>query len=239
VLFVERSRTQLEADKLLLEKKKEQPAISINRWAGRDLNEKIVLIAPDPTLISKTEVLSFTREDHPSLIILNNKITASQSKSASTKYLAKPKIGVGIDYALVTKRSDVDIPGNGRDIIMPMGSISIPIHTDRYEAIRQEELVNQASIEAQKKELQDMFEAEIEMAYNVMEYQNQVMDKYGSLKEITSETLKLMRSEYAAEGTRFEELLRLEMELIDYDQMIISAEYEKALAMVTLMKYVF
>jgi hypothetical protein len=46
-----------------------------------------------------------------------------------------------------------------------------------------------------------------------------------------------MRTEYAAEGTRFEELLRLEMELIDYDLEILKAQYERRLAQAILLKY--
>ena len=85
--------------------------------------------------------------------------------------------------------------------------------------------------------MQDMFAAEIELAYSTVEYGDEVIRKYESLKAITSETLKLMRTEYASEGTRFEELLRLEMELIDYDLEILNARYDQRLAMAILNKY--
>jgi len=76
-----------------------------------------------------------------------------------------------------------------------------------------------------------------EMEEMCFEYGDEVIRKYESLKAITSETLKLMRTEYASEGTRFEELLRLEMELIDYDQEILNARYDQQLAMAILNKY--
>ena len=46
-----------------------------------------------------------------------------------------------------------------------------------------------------------------------------------------------MHTEYASEGTRFEELLRLEMELVDYDMKIAQAHYQAEIAKIVLMKY--
>lgn len=237
VLFTLRKREILEADLLLLAKKMEQPTIMINRWTGRLLMTEVVLPQGIENPIIKNELMKYAESDHPQFRIFENQIEASNSKISVTKYDSKPKIGVGLDYAYIDRRNDVEIPGNGRDVLMPMGSISIPIHTGRYKAIRQEETIRQEAINAKEEEVKDMFTAEIELAYSTIEYTEQVVSKYKSLKTITSETLKLMRTEYASEGTRFEELLRLEMELIDYDLEILKAQYERRLASATLYKF--
>ena len=237
VLFTERKREILEADLSLIAKKMQQPTIMINRWTGRALMTEVILpqVAEKPLL--KNELIRYAESDHPQFRIFENQIVASKSKIAVTKFDIKPKIGVGLDYSYIERRNDAVIPGNGRDVLMPMGSISIPIHTGRFKAIRQEETIRQESINAKREEVKDMYEAEIEFAYATIEYTDQVISKYESLKTITRETLKLMRTEYASEGTRFEELLRLEMELIDYDLEILKAQYEKRLAVATLYKF--
>lgn len=236
VLFTERKKEVLLADLDLLDKKMEQPIIIINRWAGRELSTEIQ-ITQDDDLINKAEVLQYAETEHPQYDILDSKINASNSVINLTKYQAKPKIGVGLDYAYIDARNDIDIPGNGRDVLMPMGSVTIPLNTKRYGAIKQEEAINQEAFKAQREELRDSYKAEIEMAYTTIEYNNQIVNKYEALKEITNETLKLMRVEYASEGTRFEELLRLEMELIDYDLEILKAGFDRDLATATLYKF--
>lgn len=237
VLFTERKREMLKADIELLTKKMEQATIVINRWTGRELFTEIIISKDITALISKDEVLQYADAEHPQYKVLDNRIAASNSMISLTKYQTKPKIGVGLDYAYIDARSDVDVPRNGRDILMPMGSISIPLHKGRYEAIRQEEKINQEAIYALREELRDMYKAEAEIAYSKIEFSDQERKKYESLKEITNETLKLMRTEYASEGTRFEELLRLEMEMIDYDLEILNAVYERNLAIATLNKF--
>ena len=237
VLFIERKRELHNADLDLITKKMEQPTIMINRWAGRELLTEIDIVGANETIIDKSEVLQFVDTEHPQYKVLNNKIAASNSKITLTKYQAKPKIGVGLDYAYIDARNDVDIPGNGRDILMPICSITIPLNTGRFDAIRQEQIILQEAINAQREEFSDIYAAEIEMAYSAIEYANQIIEKYTSLKNITREALKLMRTEYASEGTRFEELLRLEMDLIDYDLEILKSGYERNLAIASLYKY--
>ncbi len=237
VLFTERKREILEADLTLISKKMEIPTIMINRWTGSASTNEIKLITEQTDLLQRNEITKYAEIDHPQYKIFENQIGASNAKITMTKYSSKPTIGVGLDYAYIDARNDVIIPGNGRDVLMPMGSISIPIHTDRFKAIRQEETIRQEAIKAKSDEVSDMFKAEIELAYSTKEYAEQVIEKYTALKTITRETLKLMRSEYASEGTRFEELLRLEMELIDYDLEILKAKYEMRLASATLYKF--
>lgn len=237
VLFIERKRESLEANLILIDKKIEQPTVMINRWTGKALDTKIVVEQETDALWSKEKAIEFAENSHPQFRILENQKSASNAKLALIKYDSKPKIGVGLDYAYIDGRNDVVIPGNGRDVLMPMGSVTIPIHKGRYSAIRQEEAIKQEAIDKKTEEMQDMFAAEIELAYSTVEYGDEVIRKYESLKAITSETLKLMRTEYASEGTRFEELLRLEMELIDYDLEILNARYDQRLAMAILNKY--
>lgn len=237
VLFVERSRESVEADLGLLRKKMEQPTIAINRWLGRAWDTKIEVVDDVEGGFEKEGILEFARNGHPQHGILDDRVEVSDARIELTRYASKPKIGVGLDYAYIDGRSDVDIPGNGRDVLMPMGSISIPLHTGRYKAARQEEAIQKEAIEAYRKEVTDGYLSEIDMAYTVVEYAEDVEKKYMDLKEITLETLKLMRTEYASEGSRFEELLRLEMEMVEYDQKILDAQLEKNLAKATLNKY--
>jgi len=175
VLFIERKREILEANLALLDKKMEQPTVMINRWTGKSLDTKIVVEEQSDVLWSKEEIIQFAENGHPQFRVLENQKTASNAKLALIKYDSKPKIGVGLDYAYIDGRDDVVIPGNGRDVLMPMGSISIPIHKGRFSAIRQEEAIRQEALDRKAEDLQDMFAAEIELAYSTIEYGDEVI----------------------------------------------------------------
>jgi outer membrane protein TolC len=162
---------------------------------------------------------------------------ASESAIDLTRYEQKPSFGVGLDYAMITGRSAVDLEGNGRDVIMPMGQITIPLNKSRYSAKQREEKIAQEAIDLKIQDAIQDFNAEKETAQANLKVAESKISKYESLKNITRETLNLMRSEFASEGTRFEELIRMEMELIEYDAAILVAKYLKNIAYSTLEKY--
>lgn len=237
ILLLERSRLGLENDLGILVQQKEGPTITINRWTGRPLDEPINVIRNTPISNNTDELLKYATTLHPMIQTLENQVDASIKESELTQLEAKPKLNVGIEYAWISQRDGIDIANNGRDAIMPMAGITIPFHTGRYDAKRQEEKVNQESIHAQLKDVKLSYQTDIAQAYAQIESAELSIKKMNELYKITTETIQLMRIEYASEGTRFEELLRLELDLIDYDLSIVQAHYQRDLAQATLLKY--
>ena len=141
---------------------------------------------------------------------------------------------VGLDYALVTSRKDVEISGNGRDVLMPMGSINIPLNRSVYQSKRQEERLNQASILERIQDTKSSFEAAISSAISDIEYVEIGIEKIKDLQKITMETIKLMKTEYASEGTGLEEILRLEMDLLEYEIQLSMMNLRKSIGYATL-----
>ena len=63
-----------------------------------------------------------------------------------------PDIGFGLDYVPVSERPDMIFDDNGKDILMPMVSLSIPIFNNRYSSISKQNELKQLEIESQKKD---------------------------------------------------------------------------------------
>lgn len=63
-----------------------------------------------------------------------------------------PDIGFGLDYVPVSERVDMNPSDNGKDILMPMVSLSIPIFNNRYKSVSKQNELRQKEIEAQKRE---------------------------------------------------------------------------------------
>ena len=63
-----------------------------------------------------------------------------------------PNIGFGLDYVPVSERPDMNFSDNGKDIVMPMVSLSIPIFNNRYSSVSKQNELRQLEIESQKNE---------------------------------------------------------------------------------------
>ena len=70
-----------------------------------------------------------------------------------------PMIGFGVDYLPVTERSDVNFSDNGKDVLMPMVSISIPIFNNRYKSISRQNELRQQEIETQREQRLNVLES--------------------------------------------------------------------------------
>lgn len=69
-----------------------------------------------------------------------------------------PNIGFGLDYVPVSERPDMTFSDNGKDIIMPMVSLSIPIFNNRYSSVSKQNELKQLEIESQKNERLNVLE---------------------------------------------------------------------------------
>jgi outer membrane protein TolC len=72
---------------------------------------------------------------------------------------AFPMIGLGVDYLPVSERTDAFPSDNGKDILMPMVSVSIPIFNNRYKSISKQNELRQQEINLQKDERLNVLES--------------------------------------------------------------------------------
>lgn len=103
-----------------------------NRLLNREI-ETVVSI-PDSLSILDIFMSSDSVSSHPLLEKINAKKAIFNKEIHLLKYLEKPKFSVALDYISVSKRDDLSPDGNGRDILMPMVGISVPLFTKQYDA---------------------------------------------------------------------------------------------------------
>ena len=63
-----------------------------------------------------------------------------------------PTFGVGLDYIPVAERPGLDFSDNGKDIVMPMVSLNIPIFNNRFDSRSKQNELRQQELESLKQE---------------------------------------------------------------------------------------
>lgn len=236
VLMIEKKLENARQDILLLQNKMDQPTIILNRWAGRPAGTPIEIV-PEEFSEDIIPDLSYDLAQHPQFDILQQQKEVAVKAVEVVRLEEKPKIMLGLDYGLISARTDVDIPNNGRDIIMPMATFSIPLNADRLQAKQHEATLTQQSINSFTEELTQQYNQEIQTALSEISYQEAVMNKITVLKELTAATMEQMQAEFASDKKKITAILNLEIELIDYDREMLQARFEKHMANAILKKY--
>lgn len=217
----------------ILEKKEKPLLATFNKLLDREENEAVNV---SDSLHAEYLPDNFRQDsllfDNPMLKAFDLKMKASEANEIVAQKQGLPKLGIGLDYAIVGKRSDVSMPDNGKNILMPMVSATIPIFRKKYNAAEKEAQLMQESYSLQKDETANSLISNYESAWFQIQQQKELIDLYEQQTRETNQTLNLLFSAYGNSGKDFEEVLRMQQQLLKYEKMKATAEtqYQIALA---------
>ncbi|MFC4221102.1 TolC family protein [Flagellimonas marina] len=83
--------------------------------------------------------------------------SVAQSELLNQKENA-PSFGIGMDYIPVSERTDMMMSDNGKDIVMPMVTFSIPVFNNKFKSVTKQNELRQKEIEFQKQERLNVLE---------------------------------------------------------------------------------
>lgn len=89
----------------------------------------------------------------------------------------KPMIGFGLDYVPVSERPDMSFSDNGKDIFMPMVSVSVPLFNNKYKSTSKQNELRQLEITSQKDSRLNVLESAFAQAIS---QRNQAKIKYNT-----------------------------------------------------------
>ena len=228
-IMLKDAQTNLE----ILNKKEKPLRVTFNNLLNRDEKEA-VLLQDSLTIESLPE--NFRRDslltNNPMLDVIDLNQQASEKSELAAQRQGLPSFGVGLDYALVGKRTDMDVADNGKNAFMPMVSVSIPIFRKKYRAAEKEAQLMQEKYSFQKEETINSLTSGYESIWFQLQQQKDLIDLYQEQILETGQTLNLLFSAYGNSGKDFEEVLRMQQQLLKYEKMKAMAEtqYQTALA---------
>jgi outer membrane protein TolC len=217
----------------ILNQKKKPLETRFNKLLNRNENESIEII---DTLLLKETTQEFRKDSllvaNPLLEELNLKVLASQAQERTAIKQGLPKFGVGLDYVIVGERTDATISDNGKDVLMPMVTMSLPIFRGKYKAAQNEAQLMQESYELQKEEVANRLISSYEMIWYKIHKQLEIIELYEQQIQESEQSLNLLFSAYSNSGKEFEEVLRMQQQILKYQRMKATAlsDYHIALA---------
>ena len=132
----------------------------LNRENDIEVNVVEDLLIPKEDFETTTENLAL----HPELLKYDKLFTSIEQSELLNQKESSPMIGFGLDYINVTERPDLNFSDNGKDVIMPMVSVSIPIFNKKYKSISKQNELEQQEILSQKQERLNTLETLLDKA---------------------------------------------------------------------------
>lgn len=202
--------TEIELEKEALESLKKQFNYLLNRNPEAEVQIQDTLVLGNSEL--SPEAINF--ESHPELARFDRELEAYQSRAEIAQKEGLPMLGLGLDYSVISKRTDANPPGNGQDAIMPMFSVSLPIFRKKYKAAEQEaELMQTAAIqnrEARENQLLGIYE---QTRYDLNKAKK-LLSLYDRQLKSSGQANSLLISGFGNNTEDFEEVLRMNQDIL-------------------------
>ena len=203
---------------------KKEPALTswLNSILNRKYNEKIVISKDLQIMELPMEYRKDSITTNPILQELELKKQASEVAIEVARKQGLPKLGLGLDYVLVGKGMN-NFPDSGKDIIMPMVSVSLPIFRKKYNAATKEAKLMQESFSFQKEAYENKLNGTYYKLVFELEKERDLLKLYEGQVLTLSKSLNLLFAYYSNANKDFEEVLRMQQELLKYQKMQLSS----------------
>lgn len=169
---------------------------------------------PWPVLLS--DVADTIMAGNPMMKMLEMEEASLVARAKMNRKMGMPMIGVGLQYDLFRPGENTPSMMNGRNMLMPMATISVPLWRKKYDAsVREAEFLRQ-SVAEQIQETGNRLVLSYEEIHSDRKDADRRMRFYQDQASLSGQTLNILVVQYSTEGTRFEEVLRMQQQLLDY-----------------------
>jgi outer membrane protein TolC len=174
---------------------------------------------PDTLSMPLISVPDSIQANNPMLTMLELEKQSLDARKKMVKSMSYPMVGLGLNYSVIGKSgTSMGAPDmNGKDMIMPMISVTLPIYRKKYNAmISETELLRKAATNnyyATASSLQtDYFQA-----LQLYQDAGRRVKLYLNQSLLASKSLDLMIKGFSSSSSSLSDLLRVSQQSLDYD----------------------
>ncbi|MEP2008744.1 MAG: TolC family protein [Balneola sp.] len=203
----------------------------------RNVGEVSKVIIPDDlstamVLKEKDELISTIIQQNPNLNKLRYREDASKELVSVASKDGKPSFGLGFDYIATGERIDVaNLSDNGKDVFIARASFKIPLFRNKYNAKVQQAELNLNSVQQDIISLENKLETDL---YTALRDRNDAQRRFNlyDTKQIqrVEQAINIMMESYSSDAADFEEILRLQRKLLEYQLKRIQASADLYMA---------
>ena len=226
---------ELENNLALLKNQEQTITARFNSYLNRPMTSLVA--TPDRLTADSSDLILQALSDsllakNPMLGMLQYEQQSAEARKKMVTKMGYPMVGVGLNYSLINKNPMSTSAMNGKDMIMPMVTVTLPIYRKKYKAMQNEaELMKTASQQGYQATA-NALQAEHYEAMQLYQDAARRMKLYDKQSALAQKSLDITIKSFSASGAGLTDLLRLRQQLLDYDQKRVEAitDYNTAVA---------
>jgi outer membrane protein TolC len=219
----------------LLKNQRNTIAAQFNSYLNRPPATAVSL--PD-TLIADNYQPSFPAisdsilKNNPMLGMIQFEQQSLEARRQMVTKMGYPMIGLGVNYSLINKSEMSTSTMNGKDMVMPMITATLPIYRKKYKAMREEtDFLKSANVQNYMATANSL-QTEYYQAIQLYQDAQRRIKLYAGQYQLASKTLDIMFRSFASSGSSLTDILRVRQQTLDYEfrQVEAVADYNTSIA---------
>lgn len=227
-------RVQIEIHELenriaLLQDQLTTDKVSFNRYLNRVPSSEVFTGDSLTEVPVPSDILTLADSlvNHPMVKMYEAESEANAAKLAMVTRMGYPMVGLGLNYSVIQKRDGVPPMMNGNDMIMPMISVTLPIYRKKYKAMRYEAEFMRDAATVSAENVTNNLRVNFQETMQNLNDAGRRVKLYTEQALLANKSVQLLITSFSANGTDFEEVLRMEQQLIDYQFKKVEAVVDK------------
>ena len=220
----------------LLKNQQNTLVAEFNSYLNRPVINPVSLpdsIPADTLAISLVSVSDSILANNPMLGMLQYEQKSLESRKKMVTKMSYPMIGLGLNYSVINRNEMSTSSMNGKDMVMPMVSVTLPIYRKKYKAMQAETGFLRDAATQNYTASANNLRTEYYQAVQLYQDAQRRVDLYKGQGILAGKSLEITMKSFAASGSGLTDLLRIREQKLEYDykQIEAIADFNTAIAL--------
>jgi outer membrane protein TolC len=226
---------ELENNIALLRNQQSTITARFNSYLNRPVQMPVFVVdtlKPDSLNVSLVAVSDSMLHNNPMLEMLVHEQQSIDARKKMVTRMGYPMVGLGVNYSLINKNEMATSSMNGKDMIMPMVTVTLPIYRKKYKAMQTEADLMKSAIEQGFNATSNSLQTEYYEALQLYQDAGRRIKLYENQSLLARKSLDIMIKSFSASGSGLTDILRLRQQTLDYEFKQVEAlvDYNTAIA---------
>jgi outer membrane protein TolC len=220
-------RIQIEAGELennieLLKNQRSTTIAQFNSYLNRPAATPVYTpesITKDSLGLSLVAISDSMLANNPMLGMLEYEKQSIEARKKMVTRMGYPMVGLGFNYSIIsTTKSGMATPSmNGKDMIMPMVTVTLPIYRKKYNAMTNEAYLLETASSQNYQSTANSLQTEYYQAVQLYQDAQRRVKLNNNQYQLASKSLDLMMKSFSVSGSGLTDVLRIRQQTLDYE----------------------
>ena len=200
--------------------------IQFNNLLNRNLNLKVIVpdtLLPSDLPVPVSQIPDSIKQNNQMLKMLEQEEKAFLAQERMNRQMGFPMIGIGLQYNIFKPRHDSESMMNGKNMLMPMATFTIPLWRRKYSSSIRESVMLREAVSERNVETYNELIVTYEEGIKDYEEAARRINLYRQQTVLGERILRILIVQYTTAGSDFEEVLRMQEQLLNYKLQLLNA----------------